>query len=176
MKTKTIYHTIRTVQTLTTLNCLYMSISAEANQKPPKGQSEATKGAIRSHQRGNQKPPKRQLEATTGAIRSHQRGNQKPPQGQSFSEATKGAIRSHQRGNQSTLIAFCHIFITEMVQIIKMKIQHRKKSLKIPKGQSEATKGAIRSHQRGNQKPPKGQSEAKGAIRSRKKKEKNGQQ
>jgi hypothetical protein len=62
-----------------------------------------------------------------------------------------------------------------MVQIIKMKIQHRKKSLKIPKGQSEATKGAIRSHQRGNQKPPKGQSEAtKGAIRSRKKK--NGQQ
>jgi hypothetical protein len=52
-----------------------------------------------------------------------------------------------------------------------MKIQYRKKSLKIPKGQSEATKGAIRSHQRGNQKPPKGQAEtAKGASRSAKKK------
>ena len=36
-----------------------------------------------------------------------------------------------------------------------MKIQHRKKSLKIPKGQSEAIKGAIRSGKRGNQKPQK---------------------
>ena len=41
-----------------------------------------------------------------------------------------------------------------------MKIQYRKKSLKIPKGRSEATTGAIRSHHRGNQKPQKGQAEA----------------
>ena len=31
MKTNTKYHTVRAVQTPTTLNCLYMSISAEAN-------------------------------------------------------------------------------------------------------------------------------------------------
>jgi hypothetical protein len=37
-----------------------------------------------------------------------------------------------------------------MVQIIKMKIQHRRKSLKTPKGQSDAAKGAIRSRKKIN--------------------------